>query len=100
MKIAMYIHFTFIIFLNIMTTEISIEVETQNHGNWIKIFIPYPSSEKMIATLQNVDGEVIKRVKLLSGNNAIDISQIIQSTILLKIESPFETISKKITLNK
>jgi hypothetical protein len=81
-----------------MTSEISIQIETQNHGDWIKIYIPYPSSEKMIATLQQVDGEVIKRVKLLSGNNAIDISQIIQSTILIKIESPFETISKKIML--
>jgi hypothetical protein len=81
-----------------MITDISIQVETQNHGDWIKIYIPYPSSEKMVATLQNVDGEVIKRVKLLSGNNAIDISQIIQSTILIKIDSSFETISKKLTL--
>jgi hypothetical protein len=81
-----------------MISEISIEVETQNHGDWIKIYIPYPTSEKMIATLQNIDGEVLKRVKLLSGNNAIDISQIIQSTILLKIDSPFETTSKKLTL--
>jgi hypothetical protein len=94
----MFIHYTFIVFLDIMTTEISIQVENQNHGNWIKIFIPYPSSEKMIATLQNVDGETIKRVNLLSGNNAIDISEIIQSTILLKIDSAFETISKKIIL--
>jgi hypothetical protein len=81
-----------------MTTEISIEVENQNHGNWIKIFIPYSPSEKMIATLQNVDGETIKRVKLLAGNNAIDISQIIQSTILIKIDTAFETISKRIML--
>ncbi len=83
-----------------MTSEISIQVETQNHADWIKIYIPYPSSEKMIATLQNVDGEVLKRVKLLSGNNAIDISQIIQSTILLKIDCPFITISKKLNLIK
>ncbi len=94
----MHIHYTFIVFLNIMTTEISIEVENQNHGNWIKIFIPYLSSEKMIATLQNIDGETIKRVKLLAGNNAIDISQIIQSTILIKIDTAFETISKRIML--
>jgi hypothetical protein len=81
-----------------MSTNISIQIETQNHGDWIKIFIPYPSSEKMIATLQNVDGETIKRVKLSSGNNAIDISQVIQSIILLKIDTAFETISKKILL--
>jgi hypothetical protein len=81
-----------------MTTEISIEIEKQNHADWIKIFIPYSSSEKMIATFQKEDGETIKRVKLLSGNNAIDISQIIQSTILLKIDTAFETISKKIML--
>jgi hypothetical protein len=81
-----------------MVTQISIEIETQNHAGWIKIFMPYPSSDKMIATLQKEDGETIKRVRLLQGNNAIDISQVIQSTILLKIECPFETISKKIRL--
>jgi hypothetical protein len=81
-----------------MVTQISIEIEKQNHANWIKIFMPYPSSEKMIATLQNEAGETIKRVKLLPGNNAIDISQIIQSTILVKIDCAFETISKKIML--
>jgi hypothetical protein len=82
-----------------MTTEILIETEKQNHGNWIKIFIPYPTSDKMIATLQNEAGETIKRVTLLSGNNAVDISHIIQSTILIKIDTAFETISKKLIIN-
>jgi hypothetical protein len=98
MKIGMSIQHNFNVFSKTMTTEISIEIEKQNHGNWIKIFIPHPSSEKMMATLQKEDGETIKRVKLLSGNNAIDISQIIQSSILLKIDTAFETISKKIML--
>jgi hypothetical protein len=96
----MPIHYNFIVFFYMMTTEISIEIEKQNHADWIKIFVPYPTSDKLIATLQKEDGETIKRVKLLSGNNAIDISQIIQSTILLKIDSAFETISKKMILNR
>ena len=83
-----------------MTKEIDIQIERQNHGDWIKIFIPYPTSEKMTATLQNVHGETIKRVKLSPGNNAIDISQVIYSTILLKIDTAFETILKKIQIKQ
>ena len=83
-----------------MIKEIDIQIEKQNHGDWIKIFVPYPASEKMIAILQNENGETIKRVKLSSGNNAIDISQVIYSTILLKIDTAFETILKKIQINK
>jgi hypothetical protein len=83
-----------------MTKEIDIQLEKQNQGDWIKIFVPYPASEKMIAILQNENGETIKRVKLSSGNNAIDISQVIYSTILLKIDTAFETILKKIQINQ
>ena len=32
-----------------MIKEIGIQVERQNHGDWIRIFIPYPSDEKMLA---------------------------------------------------
>jgi hypothetical protein len=78
--------------------EISIQLEIQNHGEWIKIFIPYDSIEKMTARMQNDNGEVLKIVKLVQGNNAIDISNIKSKSINLKIETPFETISKRIVI--
>jgi hypothetical protein len=82
-----------------MIPEISIEIETQNQGDWIKIFIPYDSAEKMTAQMQNENGQVLKLVKLLQGNNAIDISNIKSQSINIKIETAHETILKKIKLS-
>ena len=79
-----------------MIKEIDIQVERQNHGDWIKIFIPYPSDEKMLAVLQNEYGETIKRVKLTGGNNSIDISNITTASVNIKIETASETILKKL----
>jgi hypothetical protein len=76
--------------------EISILLEIQNHGDWIKVFIPYSTTEKMTAHIQNDAGDILKMVKLIQGNNAIDISNVKNQTINLKIETPYETISKQI----
>lgn len=81
-----------------MISVITISVEIQNHGDWIKVFVPYETSKIMFAQLQNDSGEIIKRVKLMQGNNAIDISNEINQSINLKVETQFETIFKKINL--
>jgi len=82
-----------------MTKEIDIQIERQNHGDWIKINMPYRSTEETFALLQNEYGEIIRRVKLTEGNNSIDISNINSSFINLKIETPYETILKKLKLS-
>ncbi len=81
-----------------MISAITISVEIQNHGDWIKIFMPYETTEKMFAQLQNDNGDTIKMVKLIQGNNAIDISNVEYQSINLKIETPLETISKRIVI--
>ncbi len=78
--------------------EISILLEIQNHGEWIKVFIPYSSTEKMSARIQNDAGDTLKMLKLIQGNNAIDISNIKSQSINLIIETAYETISKQIKL--
>jgi hypothetical protein len=82
-----------------MTKEISITIELQNHGNWVKIFIPYSAPTKMMAILQNDYGEILKSVSLAEGNNSIDISNIKNSFVNIKIETPYETILKKLKLS-
>ena len=81
-----------------MIKEISIQVEKQNHGNWLNIYIPYKTDEAMDGTLQNEHGKTLKKVKLKQGNNAIDISNIKSKSINLKIETVYETILKKLNL--
>ena len=78
---------------------ISIQTEHRNHGDWIKIFIPWHSDEMMQATLQNDAGDTIKTVQIFEGNNAIDISNIKTSCINIKIETAFETVLKKLQLD-
>jgi hypothetical protein len=82
-----------------MTNEILITTELQNHGNWIRIFIPYSAKNKMMAILQNDHGEVLKAVSLAEGNNSIDISNIKNTSVNIKIETPYETILKKLNLS-
>ena len=81
-----------------MTSLITILREKQNHGDWLKIFIPYAASDKTTAYIQNSHGEIIKHVYLNEGNNAIDISNIEEEMVDVKIETPYEIILKKIKL--
>jgi hypothetical protein len=87
-----------IIVQSYMTKEIDIQLENQNHGYWIKIYIPFECQEKMTAVLQNQTGEILRLVQLTQGNNAIDISYMNNQTINLKIETPNQTILKKIKI--
>ncbi len=82
-----------------MLHEIAIQVERENHGDWITVHIPYSTPESMFGALQNDRGETIKRLKLKEGNNSIDISNIKYNCIHIKIETPYETIFKKLNLN-
>jgi hypothetical protein len=79
-----------------MTSEITIKTEKQNHGDWLKIYIPYPTKEKTTAYIQNSHGEIIKHVKLSEGNNAIDISNIEDDIVDVKVDTPYEIILRKI----
>jgi hypothetical protein len=81
-----------------MTKEIGIQVERQNHGDWIKVHLPYHSDSGSFAVLQNEHGEILKRVKLEEGSNSIDISYIKGDFINIKVETPWETILKKIKI--
>ncbi len=80
------------------TSQITILIEKHNHGDWLKIFIPYPTAEKTSATIQNSHGEIIKHVKLNEGHNAIDISNVADDEVDVKIETPFEIILRKINI--
>ena len=83
-----------------MITEIFIQTEKQNHGHWLKIFIPYPIVEKTTASIQNSHGEIIKHVLLNEGNNAIDISNIDEDIVDVKINTLYEIILRKINIVK
>ena len=84
-----------------ITSLITILREKQNHGDWLKIFIPYAASDKTTAYIQNSHGQIIKHVYLNEGNNAIDISNIEEDIVDVKINTPHEIILKqiKLTLN-
>ena len=84
---------------SMMTSLITILREKQNHGDWLKIFIPYAASDKILAYIQNSRGEIIKHVNLNEGNNAIDISNIEEDIVDVKVDTPYEIILKKIKLN-
>ena len=81
-----------------MMSQITIETEKQNHGDWLKIYIPYPTIEKATAFIQNSHGEIIKNVQLNEGNNAIDISNIADDIVDVKIDTAYEIILRKINI--
>lgn len=83
-----------------MTNSITIETELLNKGRWIKINIPTSLQSVSCATILTIDGEILKKVTLSEGLNAIDISGIICNTINIKVETTNETVLKNIKLNQ
>ena len=81
-----------------VSNQIELHIEKMNHGNWLKVTIPYVTSFGMTATLQNPNGEMLKRVKLETGNNLIDIESIKKQSVRIKIDTPFETFSTELYL--
>lgn len=79
---------------------VRIELEENNRSRWIKVFIPQKAIPGSSASIQNKQGTVLKRLSLNAGYNAIDISQILELPINIKIETPFETILKEVKLNR
>ncbi|MBL7726549.1 MAG: hypothetical protein JNM68_02640 [Dinghuibacter sp.] len=82
-----------------MPVEITISNDVLYKGNWLHIHIPSAKQQVTEATLQNQEGTVIKRVKLHEGHNMIDVSQVKEPVVHLKIDTAFETICKEIKLN-
>lgn len=81
-----------------MARQIELAIEKMNHGNWLKVSIPYTTPIAMTATLQNDHGQMLKMVKLVSGNNLIDLESISKQSVHIKIDTPFETILKEMYL--
>ncbi|MBL7702717.1 MAG: hypothetical protein JNM14_10725 [Ferruginibacter sp.] len=82
-----------------MNKEITIKAELQHKGRWIKVNIPNANTVTT-ASILSAEGEVLKKVMLEEGNNAIDISEISTSSINIKVETDFETILKNIKLSQ
>ena len=69
-----------------------------NRGHWLRVHIPYSTNMAMTATLQNTEGEMLRSVNLMTGNNLIDIHAITRQSVHIKIDTPFEVISKEMFL--
>jgi hypothetical protein len=50
----------------------------------------------MTATLQNNNGELLRSVNLMPGNNLIDIHAIKKQSVHIRIDTPFEVISREL----
>ncbi len=83
-----------------MNSGIIIKTELQQKGSWIKISIPMQHPGAARATVSSAQGTVIKTVMLEQGNNAIDISGIAVQSLLVKVETAFETILRNIKLTE
>jgi hypothetical protein len=83
-----------------MEDSIIIKAEFQNKGNWLKIFLPNSFSNNAFAIIKSSDGDVLKKVALEGGNNAIDLSNIQESCLNVKVETPYETVFKQIKINQ
>lgn len=82
-----------------MTNRIELGIEKLSHGLWLKVIIPYATEHAMTATFQDQRGEMIRLVQLSHGNNLIDIEKLAMQTIRIKIDTPYETISKELLLD-
>jgi len=81
-----------------VSNQIELHIEKMNHGNWLKVSIPYTTTQAMTATLQSNSGELLRSVSLMTGNNLIDIESIKKQSVHIKIDTPFETISRELNL--
>lgn len=79
-----------------MNNIVRIEQEENNRSRWIKVFVPDAAATGSNASILDKQGAVLKRLSLNAGYNAIDISQIIEEPINIKIETLYETILKEV----
>lgn len=80
--------------------SIIIEQEQAYKSRWIKVYVPHFLKDGSSVSIQTRNGAVLKRLSLNEGYNAIDISSIDETTINIKVETPFETILKEIKTNE
>ena len=81
-----------------MIKQIELGIEKLNHGHWLKVNIPYVTNKEMTATLQGNNGEMLRSVPLMTGHNLIDIKFIPGHSVRIKIDTPFETISREMNI--
>jgi len=81
-----------------VSQQIELVLEKMNRGNWLRVTVPYTTHIAMTATLQNNSGELLKSVKLMTGSNLIDIESILNQSVRIKIDTPFEVISREVYL--
>ena len=82
-----------------MITTIIIEKEAMIKGRWLRVHIPYETTRSSLATIQDAQGAMLKKINLFQRNNSIDISHIMDDTVNVKIETPLETIYREIKLS-
>jgi hypothetical protein len=83
-----------------MPAEITITSEVLYKGSWLHVYIPPGLEGHTEGRMQNSEGTVIKQVLLHEGHNMIDVSQVKEPVIHVKIDTVFETICKEIKLNQ
>ncbi len=83
-----------------MESNITITEEHSNKSNWLKIFIPKKVATTALAIIKKTDGDILRKITLDEGNNSIDITNINETTISVKVETPYETILKHLIINK
>ena len=81
-----------------VSTQIELGIEKMNHGHWLKVRVPYTTTLAMTVTLQNNNGELLRSVNLMTGNNLIDIHSITKQSVHVKIDTPYESISRELYL--
>jgi len=81
-----------------VSQSIELGIERLNHGHWLKVMIPYDTELSMTAKLLNSNGELLRSIKLATGNNLIDLEAISDHTLHVRIDTPFEIISRNIKL--
>lgn len=83
-----------------MKEEITIKFEKQHRGNWLKIYIP-PTEHNHLnnVVLQNEDGQTIRSLQISNGVSAVDVTNILNESIDIKIETTYEIVLKNIKLS-
>jgi hypothetical protein len=81
-----------------VSKQIELGIEKMNHGHWLKVSVPYTTHQSMTARFMNHSGELLRTVKLATGNNLIDLEAISVQALHIKIETPYETISRDLNL--
>ena len=84
--------------MQMVSKKIEVGIERMSHGHWLKVNIPYSTPLAMTATVQNNHGEMLRSVRLMTGNNLIDLEAIKKQSVHIRIDTPFEVISKELLL--